>query len=577
MQMPTVRPYPWRALERTTREGAALLRDIRRWADSRWPLHALREAFRGVLGVPVDVIVRRVKPWAAAGDFGEGLGLLFANGDLAPADERILLQVEQALAADLVGRALQRPAASVIAERVSDPARRAAPLAGAFGAVVMAAARRAGAERGDGALRLVSAGEAGALAASTGWPEPERAVAVGLTVIAGDNAYSARAAFVRSSAHASASLVWRRPALVALGDARLVLRIVACSVEASAVDVAALRHGDVLVPGTMPIQRSRVGSWTGPVFLAASGSDVTVRAELAEGDRLVLRAGPAESAEESMAEHEASGALVEALGEIPVVVRVEIGRAEMRAREWAAIGDGDVIPLGQPVGHAVVLRVGSQVVARGELVDVDGEVGVRVLERLAAMTHARTMILVPLMLTALAAITACSKGPSDVSPTPAAEAHPDSASPSPVPVSAKDAAPAAASSAEWHGSYDSVPGTLYIAPQLKGVKWVVPDTDAGLGTGAIVLTVDHGTGRIRGTVEGPLGPALIDGYADGPSLSATVVRKDPTDRGFTGTLEAKQDDTGVSGTLHVALAEVSAVRTATFHLTSAPGAGSIAH
>jgi len=104
---------------------------------------------------------------------------------------------------------------------------------------------------------------------------------------------------------------------------------------------------------------------------------------------------------------------------------------------------------------------------------------------------------------------------------------------------------------------------------LKGVKWVVPETDAGLGAGTLALSVDHGTGRIRGTVDGPLGPATIDGYADGATMSATMARKDPTDRGFTGILDAREDggDGGVSGTLNVALAEVSAVRTATFHLT----------
>ena len=179
--------------------------------------------------------------------------------------------------------------------------------------------------------------------------------------------------------------------------------------------------------------------------------------------------------------------------------------------------------------------------------------------------------------------TACSKNPPDANQSAAGPAHADAGnaqSPTAAEGPAKGAVSAApAASSEWRGPYESVPGTLYIAPQLKGVKWVVPETDAGLGAGTITLAVDRGTGRIQGTVEGPLGPATVDGYADGPTLSATVARKDPTDRGFTGTLAARQDDAGVSGTLHVALAEVSAVRTAAFHLTpqAAPGAaGSLA-
>ena len=74
-------------------------------------------------------------------------------------------------------------------------------------------------------------------------------------------------------------------------------------------------------------------------------------------------------------------ALVDAVGEVPVVVRVEIGTAEMRAREWAALGAGDVVALGRKIGDGVTLRVGGVTVARGELVDLDGEVGVRILGR----------------------------------------------------------------------------------------------------------------------------------------------------------------------------------------------------
>jgi type III secretion protein Q len=390
MQMRTVRPYSWRTLDSTTRADVALLRDVRRWADRRWPLRALREAFREVIGTPVDVIVRRAKPMTSAGDFGEGIGILFAQGDLAPAAERVLVQVEQALAADLVARALRRPVPAVVGERGERAGGRPAPsaglagLAGALAAVLMAAARRTRGPSGEGPLRVLSAGDAASLAAGTEWPDPNRAIAVAFTVVAGDNAYSARAVFLRPQTDTYTAFAWTRPALAALGDTALALQVVAGIAEASALDVAALRCGDVLVPGTMAIARSSTGSWTGPVSLATPGSDATVRAELAEGERLVLRAGPRGPAEGPMEEHEASPALVEALGEVPIVVRVEIGRIEMLAREWAAVGEGDVLALGHPVGRPVFLRVGTHVVARGDLVEVDGEVGVRVIERFAS-------------------------------------------------------------------------------------------------------------------------------------------------------------------------------------------------
>lgn len=77
------------------------------------------------------------------------------------------------------------------------------------------------------------------------------------------------------------------------------------------------------------------------------------------------------------------GEWLDTIGDVPVTVRVEIGEARMAAREWASLGRGDVVTLGRRVGEPVVLRVGGLRVARGELVEIDGEVGVRVLERFA--------------------------------------------------------------------------------------------------------------------------------------------------------------------------------------------------
>jgi flagellar motor switch/type III secretory pathway protein FliN len=54
----------------------------------------------------------------------------------------------------------------------------------------------------------------------------------------------------------------------------------------------------------------------------------------------------------------------------------------MAAREWASLSPGDVIGLGKRVGDHVLLRVGGVPIARGELVDLDGEVGVRIVARL---------------------------------------------------------------------------------------------------------------------------------------------------------------------------------------------------
>ncbi len=75
-------------------------------------------------------------------------------------------------------------------------------------------------------------------------------------------------------------------------------------------------------------------------------------------------------------------ALVDAVGEVPIVVRVEIGVAEMRARRVGlALARATSCRSAGRIGEAVTLRVGGVTVARGELVDLDGEVAVRILGR----------------------------------------------------------------------------------------------------------------------------------------------------------------------------------------------------
>lgn len=72
--------------------------------------------------------------------------------------------------------------------------------------------------------------------------------------------------------------------------------------------------------------------------------------------------------------------LDDALLSAPIVVRVELGSVGMTVREWSELRAGDVIQSGRRVGAAADLRVGGAVVARGELVSVEGELGVRIVE-----------------------------------------------------------------------------------------------------------------------------------------------------------------------------------------------------
>jgi len=135
--------------------------------------------------------------------------------------------------------------------------------------------------------------------------------------------------------------------------------------------------------------------------------------------------------------------------------------------------------------------------------------------------------------------------------------------------SASAAPPAAtpsAAPATWRGTYRSVASTLYVPPELK-VTWKPSETSAGLGDGTLSMTVDPGTGRVQGELEGPLGPAILTGLATDGKLTAKIARRDPQDRGFAGTMIGTLVADRGEGTMSLSPAEGGALRSATFALS----------
>ena len=62
-----------------------------------------------------------------------------------------------------------------------------------------------------------------------------------------------------------------------------------------------------------------------------------------------------------------------------MTLEVELARVDLPLSEIARLEPGAALPLGIDRRGLVTLRVGERAVARGELVDVDGAVGVRIL------------------------------------------------------------------------------------------------------------------------------------------------------------------------------------------------------
>jgi len=188
-------------------------------------------------------------------------------------------------------------------------------------------------------------------------------------------------------------------------------------------------------------------------------------------------------------------------------------------------------------------------------------------------------------LAALGALVACDRS-SGGSPAPVGSAFAPAASYSAAPSSAFAAAASSfgatsrtGSSApsvatrSWRGAYKSAGATLTVPPEWKKVHWSDTQSTAGIGDGTIALTLDGPTGHLSGRVDGPLGPATVDGMVADGNLAATLRRSDPTDQGFTGTLLGSIADDHVEGTMNVSLGLASALRTASFHLSRGDSSG----
>jgi type III secretion system YscQ/HrcQ family protein len=286
---------------------------------------------------------------------GDAVRLELSDGSL------VVIALEPALASALVGRVLGRHVALTAPTTPLD-----ATLTGALAAILIEIARRSGVQE-----PLVCATRAIAPGSSC--------VRVSATVLFEGKPHTARSWVMPSEAvRTSAPAV----ELAALGDLEVPLQLVASLSLASPDDLAALRPGDAWLPGA--------GWWidrnaTGRAALAAPGGERGIAVALAPSGAVVVGDGVVElglDLEDSMssARDDVGGALTDAVLDAPVVVRVEVGAVSLSAREWAALRPGDVIETGRRINDPVVLRVAGREVARGELVEVEGELGVRIRE-----------------------------------------------------------------------------------------------------------------------------------------------------------------------------------------------------
>jgi flagellar motor switch protein FliN/FliY len=83
------------------------------------------------------------------------------------------------------------------------------------------------------------------------------------------------------------------------------------------------------------------------------------------------------------------------LHDVPVELAVEIGRTSMTIGETLALGPGSIVSLNRLAGEPVDLLVNGRPIARGEVVVVDEEFGLRVTEIVSSALPAALPLTLP--------------------------------------------------------------------------------------------------------------------------------------------------------------------------------------
>jgi type III secretion system YscQ/HrcQ family protein len=368
----SIRPFPWDALPALSREAAGAMQSARRAVATAIDAKAVATALSELVGMKSRIDVTAVDVVTGDPSLG-GAPLGSASLALGTADDevRVRLDVDHELARTLVTRALGRPVT------LGNPQKPLGPeIEGALLAIVLKVARRA---HGTGAP-LVPRGR-GDWRASPG----ERRVRVDATVTLDRDAFAVRA-LVAFRKTLPVPKFGPRERLASLGHLPIVLPLVVAHCVVPASEVTRLAPGDVFLPGAGSRARLDVdaGRLVGEGALASPSGARAIAVKLGEEGEIVLlgeTALPLDVEKKMQSSNSEQTATSEIALDVPLVVRVEVGAVSLTAAEWAAMSPGDVIALGRRVNEPVVLRIAGTEVARGELVDVEGEIGVRIRER----------------------------------------------------------------------------------------------------------------------------------------------------------------------------------------------------
>ncbi|MCL2776918.1 MAG: FliM/FliN family flagellar motor switch protein [Polyangiaceae bacterium] len=384
-------PFPWRSIEALTRHEIAIQARLLRIGRALVDVDAVMASLSELAGQPIEIRFRRIRTAHPRHSADDAVGVIVSRSETRALSQSFLIDLDGALAATLITKALGQRA-----PRITDHSRTASPaIAGAAAAIVLATLQRAQAPGAVDTLRVVAAGPAVALVRDLASADPALTTAW-FTILIGRDAFDARITLREMMEAPSDEANKTKSALERLGDAPLAVPLVVATTLADRADVESLLVGDAFVPGSFPLSIGKEGALKGRVAMVVGTSEMGIGAELAENGQLMIRelaeahswdppsSENSENHEKKEAMSEETNATATATGDVlddvPVVVRVELGVVEMTARKWAAIHPGDVLAIGRKIGAPAVLRVGGVEIARGELVQIDGEYAVRILK-----------------------------------------------------------------------------------------------------------------------------------------------------------------------------------------------------
>lgn len=150
--------------------------------------------------------------------------------------------------------------------------------------------------------------------------------------------------------------------------------------------IAALGIGDLVIPERCALTKTAAG-WHGDGSLHLLGVSRSVFGFTARAAELVLNTRESQGAinvtDAKRIETEVLHVGADALrlaGDAPVELCLELARFRLTLAELSALRPGEVLSTGRTIGERVTLTASGHAIAHGELVDIDGEVGLRVLE-----------------------------------------------------------------------------------------------------------------------------------------------------------------------------------------------------